>query len=169
MNQQGGIMSLMFPIVMFVGIFYFLIIRPQKKKQKAHDEMIASIGRGSTVITAGGFFGVVTDIKDDSYILEIAENTKVRIVKSSISMKYEGDEEKPERERKPRRRRPKDGERRPRRGEGKPEKAEVKELKAEDAAKEDVAKGEPPAAKAEAKPAEPEKAATPEAKPKDEA
>jgi preprotein translocase subunit YajC len=78
---------MMLPLAMFAAIFYFLIIRPQKKKQKAHEEMLASISRGSTVITAGGFYGVVREILDDSYIIELGEGVKARILKSSISMK----------------------------------------------------------------------------------
>jgi len=72
---------------MFAAIFYFMIIRPQKKKQKAHEEMLASISRGSTIITAGGFFGIVREILDDSYIIELDEGVKARILKSSVSMK----------------------------------------------------------------------------------
>lgn len=86
-GQQGGLVGMMLPLAMFAAIFYFLIIRPQKKKQKAHEEMLASISRGSTVITAGGFFGVVREILDDSYIIELGEGVKARILKSSVSMK----------------------------------------------------------------------------------
>ena len=86
-GQQGGLVGMMLPLAMFAAIFYFMILRPQKKKQKAHEEMLASISRGSTVITAGGFFGVVRDVLDDSYIIELDEGVKARILKSSISMK----------------------------------------------------------------------------------
>ena len=90
MQQQGGVMGLMFPIVLFVLIFYFLIFRPQKKKQQQHDKMINSIGRGDTVVTAGGFFGKVSDILEDSYLIEVADGVKVRILKSSISIRRDG-------------------------------------------------------------------------------
>ena len=86
-GQQGVLVGMMLPLAMFAAIFYFMILRPQKKKQKAHEEMLASISRGSTVITAGGFFGVVRDVLDDSYIIELDEGVKARILKSSISMK----------------------------------------------------------------------------------
>ena len=86
-GQQGGLVGMMLPLAMFAAIFYFMIIRPQKKKQKAHEEMLASISRGSTIITAGGFFGIVRDILDDSYIIELDEGVKARILKSSVSMK----------------------------------------------------------------------------------
>ena len=89
-------MSMMLPLVLFVAIFYFLIVRPQKKKQKAHDDMLASISRGATVITAGGFWGKVCEILYDSYIIDLSrpdgEPVKVRILKSSVMMKKtEGD------------------------------------------------------------------------------
>lgn len=87
MGQQGGLAGLMLPLAMFAAIFYFLILRPQKKKQKAHDDMLASISKGSEVITAGGFFGVVREVLDDSYVIELAEGMKVRILKSSISVR----------------------------------------------------------------------------------
>ena len=86
-GQQGGLVGMMLPLAMFAAIFYFMIIRPQKKKQKAHEEMLASISRNSTIITAGGFFGIVREILDDSYIIELDEGIKARILKSSVSMK----------------------------------------------------------------------------------
>ena len=86
-GQQGSLTSMMLPLAMFVAIFYFMIIRPQKKKQKAHDEMLASISRGDTVVTAGGFFGVVREMLDDSYIIELDAGVKARILKSSVSAK----------------------------------------------------------------------------------
>jgi preprotein translocase subunit YajC len=95
-QQQGGIAGLMLPIVLFVLIFYFLIFRPQKKKQQQHDQMVSSISRGDTIVSAGGFFGSVCDVLDDSYIVEIAEGVRVRILKTSISVKREaGDGSKP--------------------------------------------------------------------------
>jgi preprotein translocase subunit YajC len=104
--QQGGVASLMLPIVLFIVIFYFLIFRPQKKKQQQHDSMISSITRGNTVITAGGFYGRVSDVLEDSYIIEIADGVKVRILKSSISARKESpDDAKPMRPRRKRRKR----------------------------------------------------------------
>ena len=87
MGQQGGLTGMLLPLAMFAAIFYFMIIRPQKKKQKAHEDMLASISKGDTVITAGGFFGVVRETLDDSYIVELDEGVKARILKSSVSMK----------------------------------------------------------------------------------
>ncbi len=94
--QQGGLMGMLLPLAVFVVIFYFLIIRPQKKRQKKHEEMLASIRPGDHIVTAGGFFGTVKAVKDDSYILEIADGTRARVLKSSIQMKRtSGEDESP--------------------------------------------------------------------------
>lgn len=106
---QGGVMGLLFPIALFVLIFYFLIFRPQKKKQQQHEQMVASIGRGDTVITAGGFFGKVSDVLDDSYIIELAEGMKVRILKSSISVRKDGGDGAPRPDRPRRKKKRRDG------------------------------------------------------------
>lgn len=89
MGQQGNLTSLVFPLAMFAAIFYFMIIRPQKKKQKLHNEMVASITTGDKVVTAGGFVGLVNKVLDDSYIIIMDQeaNTKARVLKSSVSMK----------------------------------------------------------------------------------
>jgi preprotein translocase subunit YajC len=92
---RDNITGMAVPIVLFVLIFYFLMYRPQKKKQQQHDQMLSSIGRGDTVVTAGGFFAKVCEILDDSYIIELAEGVRARILKSSVSSKREAGEDKP--------------------------------------------------------------------------
>jgi len=87
--------GILLPILLFIGIFYFLILRPQKKKQQQHEKMLSSISRGDTVVTAGGFFGKVSDILEDSYIIELADGVKVRILKSSISIRRDTSEGAP--------------------------------------------------------------------------
>ncbi len=95
MEQSGSTLGMFFPLILFVVIFYFFILRPQKKRQKSHDNLIASLTRGDRIITAGGFFGIVREVKEDSVIIEIAEGTKARILKSSISTKVGGDSAAP--------------------------------------------------------------------------
>ncbi len=90
---QGNLLGMLMPLGLFVVIFYFLIIRPQKKKQRKHDEMLSSIRRGDQVVSAGGFFGTVKEVKDDSFIVEIAEGVKARILKGSISMKRSSEDD----------------------------------------------------------------------------
>ncbi len=93
-GQEGGLMGLLFTIVLFILVFYFLILHPQKKKQQQHEKMLSSISRGDTIITAGGFWGKVSDILDDSFIIEISDGVKARIAKGSISVRREGTEQK---------------------------------------------------------------------------
>ena len=66
-------------------IFWFLILRPQQKRAKAHQEMIANVRRGDTVVTSGGLIGKVTKATDDAEIeVEIATDTRVRLVRGMI-------------------------------------------------------------------------------------
>ena len=82
-----GMMGMLFPLAILVLFFYFFIIRPQRKRQKQHESMISSIGRGDQVVTIGGFFGTVREVRDDTFLIELAEGVRVRILKSSVQTK----------------------------------------------------------------------------------
>lgn len=74
------------PFVMILGIMYMFIIRPQQKKLKDHRDMIASIKRGDTVVTAGGMVGKVTKVINDAELqVELAEGVRVRVVRGTIA------------------------------------------------------------------------------------
>jgi preprotein translocase subunit YajC len=74
------------PILLMFVIFYFLLLRPQQQRVKAHREMVANIRRGDTVVTGGGIVGKVTKVRDDNEIeVEIAENTRVRVIKGTVT------------------------------------------------------------------------------------
>jgi preprotein translocase subunit YajC len=74
------------PILLMFVIFYLLLLRPQQQRVKAHREMVSNLRRGDTVVTAGGIIGKVTRVKDDGEIeVEIAENTRVRIMKGTVA------------------------------------------------------------------------------------
>ena len=75
------------PLLLIFGIMYFLLIRPQQKKLKEHQEMVAALRRGDQVITQGGVMGKVTKVKDDSNEIEvqIADGVNVRVVRSTIA------------------------------------------------------------------------------------
>ena len=85
--QQGGLMGMLFPLAIFVLIFYFFIIRPQKKRDKQQKNMIDSIARGDQIITIGGFYGTVREVRDDSFQSERAEGVRVTILKSAVQGK----------------------------------------------------------------------------------
>jgi preprotein translocase subunit YajC len=90
--QAGGapagfdLISLM-PLVLIFVVFYFLLIRPQQKKMKAHREMIGSIKRGDKVLTSGGIIGTVVKLEEseDVLLVEIAKDIRVRVARSTIS------------------------------------------------------------------------------------
>lgn len=74
------------PLILIFGIMYFLLIRPQQKKMKEHQAMVAGLRRGDMVVTQGGIIGKVSKLKDDNEIeIEIAENTRVRVVRATIA------------------------------------------------------------------------------------
>jgi preprotein translocase subunit YajC len=72
------------PIVGMIAIFWFLIIRPQMKQQKAHRDKIAGIKKGDQVITSGGIVGKVTRVDDNYADVEIAQGVEVKVVKHTI-------------------------------------------------------------------------------------
>ncbi|BCJ97959.1 preprotein translocase subunit YajC [Anaerocolumna chitinilytica] len=81
-SQASGLTSmatLIMWIVVMVGIFYFMAIRPQKKQQKKMDAMMSTLENGDSVLTSGGFFGVVIDVMDDVVIVEFGNNKNCRI------------------------------------------------------------------------------------------
>ena len=72
------------PLIFMVAIFYFLLIRPQQKKQKEHKNMLANLQKGDTVVTQGGIKGKITAITDTEITVEIAEKVRVKILRGYI-------------------------------------------------------------------------------------
>ncbi|MGH7198219.1 MAG: preprotein translocase subunit YajC [Candidatus Omnitrophota bacterium] len=72
------------PLIFLFGIFYFLIIRPQKKKQKEHANMLAKMDKNDEVITAGGIHGTIVSVNEKTATVRIADNVKVEVEKNSI-------------------------------------------------------------------------------------
>jgi preprotein translocase subunit YajC len=74
------------PIVMIIAIMYFLVFRPQQQRMKAHAQLVSNTRRGDVVVTSGGIVGKVIKVLDnDEVLVEIAENVRVRVVKSTIA------------------------------------------------------------------------------------
>ena len=82
-NAQPAWMGIV-PFVLMGLIFWFLIIRPQMKRQKAHQTKVESLKKGDKVVTAGGLVGKVTKVDDDYAELELAQGVRVKAVKSTI-------------------------------------------------------------------------------------
>lgn len=83
-NAQGSGISSIIMIVALFAIFYFFMIRPQQKRQKEIKKFRESLGKGDSVVTAGGIHGKIRDIKEDSFIVEIADGVRIRIDKGSV-------------------------------------------------------------------------------------
>ncbi|MBA7638360.1 Sec translocon accessory complex subunit YajC [subsurface metagenome] len=81
----GGMFGTLMPLVLIFVIFYFLLILPQRRKQKQHREMVKNLKKGDKVVTTGGVFGTVTRVKPDYLEVEVAEKLRLRIQRSSIS------------------------------------------------------------------------------------
>ncbi len=82
----GGAFTSFIPLILIFAIMYFLLIRPQQKKLKNHNSMVAAVRRGDQVVTQGGIMGKVSKVKDDNEIeIEIASGVKVRVVKSTLA------------------------------------------------------------------------------------
>lgn len=79
----GGFGMLLMPIIL-IAVMYFLMIRPQMKRQKEHRAMLDKLSKGDEVITNGGVAGVVTDVGDSFVTVEIADNVRVRVQKGAI-------------------------------------------------------------------------------------
>jgi len=76
----------MLPLLLLIPIFYFLMIRPQQKRQKSWQSMLSSIKSGDRITTAGGIRGIILSIKDDSVIIRVApDNLKLEVAKSAIA------------------------------------------------------------------------------------
>ena len=83
-----GAQFLMIGMIFFV--FYFLVIRPQTKKQKDHQQMINKLGKGEQIITRGGVIGTITGVQGDVVVVEIQEKVRVRIPRAYIDGKWSG-------------------------------------------------------------------------------
>src|SRR6186713_1210657 len=87
-------MAAMQPILMMVvmfGIFYFILIRPQVRKQKEHQTMLSKLGKGDEVITRGGLIGKITGVSDDGIlVLELQEKVRVRVPRAYVEGRWEG-------------------------------------------------------------------------------
>lgn len=87
--MQGA--SSLILLVVLVGIFYFLLIRPQKRRVEQHQSLVGSVDVGDEIVTIGGIYGTVRSIGDDEMELEVAPGTTIRFSKSAISRRLTED------------------------------------------------------------------------------
>ncbi|CAB4244366.1 SecYEG protein translocase auxillary subunit [Methylacidimicrobium sp. AP8] len=85
--------SSLITLALIFGVFYFLLIRPQQKARKEQERLIASVKTGDRVVTSGGLLGTVTNVKDKTVLIRVAENVKVEVLKSSLTSVTKGEAE----------------------------------------------------------------------------
>lgn len=85
MNTASNPLMNLMPVILIFIIFYFLLIRPQKKTQDEHKKMVAGLKKNDEVITAGGIHGTIVNVKDHTVTLKVDDNVKVEVQKNSIS------------------------------------------------------------------------------------
>ncbi|MEK7854136.1 MAG: preprotein translocase subunit YajC [candidate division NC10 bacterium] len=89
----GGYQALI-PLLLMFAVFYFILIRPQQKKQKSQREMLQNLKTGDQVITSGGLYGTIVAIDEQKITLRIAENVKVEVGRSFVASRVGGEGEK---------------------------------------------------------------------------
>jgi preprotein translocase subunit YajC len=83
-GAAGGLMQFL-PILLIIGVFYFLLIRPQQKRQKQLQETIATLKIGDRVVTTGGIIGVITTVRDTSFLIRSADKSILEIARSAVA------------------------------------------------------------------------------------
>ncbi len=94
-QAQSPLPTLLFFGLMFAAM-YFLMIAPQRKKQKEHEKMLAALQTGDEIVTTGGIYGQITNVKEDRFVLRVADNTKIEVGKGFVHAvtKKSGEEKK---------------------------------------------------------------------------
>jgi preprotein translocase subunit YajC len=86
-GAQANPLLAMLPFLLMFVVFYFLLIKPQKKRQKEHQTMVEALKKGDKVVTTGGILGTVFGVKDKTLILKVGEGeTKIEFLKSAVSL-----------------------------------------------------------------------------------
>ncbi len=83
-SPDGGLISLLFPILLLV-VFYFLLIRPQAKRANEHKQMIEALKKGDEIVTSGGLLGRIAEVGENFLLVEVSDNLKVRVQKQLVA------------------------------------------------------------------------------------
>ncbi len=82
-----GFLGSLLPLILIFVVLYFLIILPQQRRQKKHQQMLASLKKGDRVVFASGILGVITNVKDNTFMVKVAEGTEIEVEKGAIAYK----------------------------------------------------------------------------------
>ena len=83
-EEGSSIVPMIIFLALMFGVFYFLMIRPQLQRQKEHQELVQELQKGDKVITAGGIYGVIESLSDDSVVLKIESGATIRVARGSV-------------------------------------------------------------------------------------
>ena len=92
-GQQSSPVMMIGWLVIMVGLFYFMMIRPQQRKEKERRALISSIKSGDRVVFGGGLIGTVANVKETVLVVKVAENTKLEVLRSSVTRVIQKDED----------------------------------------------------------------------------
>ncbi len=89
-GEEGSQWTMVIFLVLIFAVFYFLMIRPQRKRQKEHQQLVGELKRGDKVVTAGGIYGQIETVSDDSVVMKIESGTTIRVSRTSVVLRREG-------------------------------------------------------------------------------
>lgn len=90
--QQGGIGTMMVPMLIIFAIFYFLMVRPQQRKEKERQKTIETLRAGTRILFAGGLIGTISEVKPNTFVVEIDSGVKIEIVRNAVIRPLAADE-----------------------------------------------------------------------------
>ena len=88
--QQPGLLQMAMPFVIMLGILYFLMIRPQQKKMKEHQNLVSALKTGDEVVTSAGIIGVIAGMNDKVVTLEVSKNVQMKVLRSQVNQVVKG-------------------------------------------------------------------------------
>ena len=91
-NATNAILSMLLWMLPLVFLFYFFLIRPESKRRKQHQQMVASLEKGDTIVTIGGMYGKIVEVRDDKIVLQVDDSVRLRMSLDSIARKIEEEE-----------------------------------------------------------------------------
>lgn len=97
-SAGGSLMSLLFTVVAMIAIFYFFLIRPQKKQENETKKMLEALKKGDKIVTIGGIHGTISSVKENSVVVKVDDNTKIEFTRTAISKVVNENAEKEKKE-----------------------------------------------------------------------
>jgi preprotein translocase subunit YajC len=97
-GTPGGGIGAVVPLLLMFVVFYFFLIRPQNKRQKQHQDMLVRLKKGDVIVLSGGVVGTIHSVADSEFMVEIAEKTRVKVIRAQVSGVYQNAETTEEKE-----------------------------------------------------------------------